>query len=59
MVIVITTKERSEQTGAIEIIASHGVDSETNKTVILPCSTPERLGAVFDKELGEYVLPSN
>ena len=57
MIIVITAKERNKRTGVEEIIASHGVDERTGRTVILPQERPEQLGARFDDEIGEYVLP--
>lgn len=58
MIIVITTKEQNKKTGRTEIICSHGIDSATNKPVVLPYDSPEVLGAFFDHEIGEYVLPS-
>lgn len=57
MIIVITCKARNFRTGREELIVSHGVDEDTGKTVILPCETPESIGATFDPELREYVLP--
>lgn len=59
MIIVIVTHERNERTGRQERIVSHGVDDHTGQTVILPCETPERIGAIFHREIGEYVLPDN
>ncbi len=59
MIIVITSKEWDGKTGRMELIVSHGINSTTDKTVILPPETPETLGAVFDSKIGEYVLPSN
>jgi hypothetical protein len=56
MIIVITSKERNEKTGKVETVVSHGVESETGRAVVLPCETPERIGARFDAELGEYIL---
>jgi hypothetical protein len=56
MIIVITSKERNEKTGKIETVVSHGVEAETGRAVVLPCETPERIGAKFNVELGEYVL---
>lgn len=57
MIIVITAKERNKRTGVEEIIASHGVDEQTGRTVILPQDRPENLGACFDATIGEYVIP--
>lgn len=56
MIIVIVTKERNPRTGRMEEIVSHGVDADTGKTVILSCESPQAIGAVFDSEIGEYVL---
>lgn len=56
MIIVIVTKERNPRTGRTEEIVSHGVDADTGKPVILPCESPQAIGAVFDSEIGEYVL---
>lgn len=57
MILVITVKVRNERTGREELVVSHGVDARTDRTVILPCEPPERIGAVFMAEIGEYVLP--
>lgn len=59
MIIVITVKEINENTGREHLIVSHGIDKVTGKAVILPCETPAEIGAVFNTDLGEYVLPSN
>lgn len=58
MIIVIANTEKNQKTGRDQIIVSHGIDSDTGRNVILPQETPERLGAVFDPSLGEYILPS-
>lgn len=42
-------------TGKKEFVVSHGID-EAGRTVILPCESPERLGAVMHPALCEYVL---
>jgi hypothetical protein len=56
MIIVICFKERDSKTGRIRTVVSHGVDDHTGRTVILPCDTPEDIGAVFDPSIGEYVV---
>lgn len=43
-------------TGHKELLVSHGIDMNTDKTVILPCEHPAKIGARFDGELGEWVL---
>lgn len=57
MIVVLTVKEKNERTGREELLVSHGIDECTGRTVILPLEPPERIGAVFMAELGEYVLP--
>ena len=47
---------RGEHTGRTEFVVSHGIDEDTNRHVILPSEAPQRLGAVFDDELKEWVL---
>jgi hypothetical protein len=59
VIIVITNKDKSESSGRNEIIVSHGINVETGQVVILPTATPEQIGAIFDEEIGEYVLPFN
>ncbi len=44
-------------TGDKEFLVSHGIDTETDKLVILPCQPPNQLGAKFNIELGEWYLP--
>ena len=39
-----------------EFVVSHGINPETDEMVILPCEHPSRLGAVFNNEIGEYVI---
>jgi hypothetical protein len=40
-----------------EFVVSHGVDERTGRTVILPAEHPSKLGARFDMDIGEWVLP--
>jgi hypothetical protein len=58
-ILAITYQEKNLQTGLMEILVSHGFDTDTGRTIILPQDTPEKLGAVFNKELGQYVLNPN
>lgn len=57
MIIVVCTMEKHPKTGKPRKIVSHGIDRASGKSVCLPCDTPEEIGAVFDQEVGEYVLP--
>ena len=56
MIIVITTQETNPKTGRKESIASHGIDADTGKSVILPNELPGLLGATFDNDIGEWVI---
>lgn len=57
MIVLILTREHSRRTGRKEDIVSHGVDIDTDETVILPPESPLALGAVYNSQLGEWVLP--
>lgn len=57
MIIVVTQTELNEDTGRMERIVSHGFDTLTGKAVILPSMKPEEIGALFDRQRGEFVLP--
>jgi hypothetical protein len=56
MIIVITCEEIDEITERRRIIASHGYDTIRDKNVVLPGEEPYKLGAVFDKSIGEWVI---
>lgn len=56
MIIVIVTTEEDPKTGRSGQVVSHGVDTETGQNVILPCESPERVGAEWDAQIGEYVI---
>lgn len=56
MIILITFIETHPATGRKTTLVSHGVDSLTDKVIILPQQTPESMGAVFDPSMGEYIL---
>ncbi len=51
-----TYQEEDPGTGQIKTYADYGYDTVTNRYVVLPCDPPEKLGAKFDREIGEYVL---
>jgi hypothetical protein len=43
--------------GTKELQVSHGIDSETLKTIALPAvANPYELGAKFNNEIGEWVI---
>ncbi|MCY8636507.1 hypothetical protein MOD96_01660 [Bacillus sp. S17B2] len=57
MIIVITEAVRDKKTGLSETIVSHGYDIRTGKPVILPQVNIDEIdGAVFDRQIGEYVI---
>lgn len=56
MIVVIVVKEKNERTGRVETVVSHGVDYRTGKLVVMSGDSPESVGAVFNKEIGEYVV---
>lgn len=55
-IMVIVVKEKNHRTGRIEEIVSHGINLDTDQTVIMSGCSPQSVGAVFDVELGEYVI---
>lgn len=57
MIVVITYTEYNPRTGRKEIRASHGVDLDSDQAVVLPNEPPAELGAVFDADIGEFVIP--
>lgn len=56
MIVLATVMEKDPKTGYARLIVSHGIDSETLQNVVLPQETPQALGAVLDRDLGEWVL---
>lgn len=56
MVVVITVVVTDERTGREELVASHGINAYTDEMVTLPSVHPQQLGAVIDRDLGEWVL---
>ena len=59
MILVITITETNENTGKPEPLASHGVDLDTGKNVVLPGVHPRDLGATVDAELNEWVIQAH
>ena len=57
MIIVITTRVENLHTHKPQTVASHGIDLDTHEQVVLPCDTPENLGAHYDSRYGEFVIP--
>jgi len=57
MIVIIFTKARNPRTGQMEKVAANGVDIDTLRTITLPSVTAQELGAVYDRDLGEYILP--
>lgn len=56
MIILITYTKINERTRKKELIVSHGINSTTNETIILPNVNPTELGAIYDSELCEWIL---
>lgn len=55
-ILVVTTVEYNEKSRRNERLVSHGINMETDEVVVMPCEPVERSGAVFDSDLGEYVI---
>ena len=55
-IMVVVVPERNTKTGRMENIVSHGINMETDKMVIMSGGSPESIGAVFDKAVGEYMI---
>lgn len=47
------------RTGRQQFTASHGIDEETGEHVVLPWEHPRNLGATYDPEIREWVLPAS
>lgn len=56
MILVLTTRERHERTGQMQLLVSHGIDLETDQTIVLPQVAPSAIGAILDHDLEEYAL---
>lgn len=44
------------KTDKTEFVVSHGVDDKTLDSVVLPNKAPTDIGAVFNKNIGEWVI---
>lgn len=56
MIIVVTTTEKNENTGQMELLASHGVEELTGRKVVLPAEHPKEIGAHYSDELQSWVI---
>ena len=56
MILVITFNEIDEDTGKLELLASHGVNPATGRNVVLPNVHPRQLGARIDGQIGGWVI---
>lgn len=56
MIIVIAYTETNKRTGKIEPIVSHGVNVNTGKVIAMPPIHPQQTGAVFDHDIGEWII---
>jgi hypothetical protein len=55
-IMLITVREKNKRTGEEELVVSHGIDLETEKTIITSNEPPQFMGAKFDHDMGEWVL---
>ena len=56
MIIVIVLREFDPKVGRYELVVSHGIDDMTDRVVVMPSCHPSEVGAVFDSNVGEYVI---
>ena len=56
MIIVVTTTEKNEKTGQMELLASHGVEELTGRQLVLPAEHPKEIGAHYSDELQSWVI---
>ena len=54
MIILITCCEKGRHRP--RLVVSHGIDNDTERPVVLPQESPQDLGAVFDLQIGEWVI---
>lgn len=45
MIVLTTISERNPRTGKIETVVNRAFDLDTGQTVVVPCETPQALGA--------------
>lgn len=55
-IIVIVVRERNPKTHQMELVVSHGVEPDSGKNIVMSCGSPASVGAVYDSDIGEYVL---
>jgi hypothetical protein len=55
-ILVAVVDEVCKRTGRTLKVVSHGIDLETDKIVVMSGGSPESMGAVFDMEIGEYII---
>lgn len=56
MIIVVTTTEKNESTGLMELLVSHGVEETTGRQVVLPVEHPKDIGAHYSDDLQSWVI---
>lgn len=57
-IMVFTFIDECERTGRRQRLVDYGVDLETDRMVPMPSDTPAAVGAIFDRDLGEYLIPA-
>lgn len=50
MIVLITLIENDE------MVVDYGVNVETDEIIVMPPQHPEKMGAIFDNKLNEYIL---
>lgn len=55
MIVLITYEEVNKHTKKKEILVSHGIDTDTFSTVVLPSLSPDSIG-YFNHSMQEWVL---
>ena len=58
MLLVITSFEFDDKTHRRELRSDFIQDTDTNRRFVCPGDHPRALGAVFNEQLGEWVLPA-
>lgn len=61
MLILITNKFSIDgpsgiPTGRTELLVDYAIDSITGEAVVVPCDSPQALGATYHRELCEWVI---
>ena len=54
--IVLVTHTETDSRGRTQTIASHGIDLETGRNVVVQQNEPRKLGAIFHQDMGEWVI---